>query len=197
MAMVAESSRAALVIAPHQRANPVDGVAGDDRHLLRGQALRQEPDNLPVAARHGVSRAAIPHRQVVDRDMGSDRESFWHARIIHQDLVLDGHSSRLDSRELQLPQLQQRQEDRPHMERLEQLTTTNQLDKFTSRLENDLKLFRLVEPGTRHLAATCCQEAMPLVVVCGRVVRQDTTPMEVLARLASFFEPFTTCGFEG
>jgi hypothetical protein len=87
MAMGAQSSRAALVIPPHQRAKPVDGVAGADRHLLRGQALRQEPDHLPVAARHGGSRAAIPPRQVVASDMGLDRASFWHARIIHQDLV--------------------------------------------------------------------------------------------------------------
>jgi hypothetical protein len=83
------------------------------------------------------------------------------------------------------------------MERLEQLTSTNQLHEFTSWLENHLKLFRLVEPATRHLAAPCRQEAMRLVVVCGRIGRQDTTPMEVLARIARFFEQFTTCGFEG
>ena len=91
-----------------------------------------------------------------------------------------------------MAQLQQRQENRTHMERLEQLTLTNQLDAFTSRLEDDLKLLRFLEHGTRHLAATRRQEAMGLVVVRGRIGRQDTTPTEVLARVASLLEKFTT-----
>jgi hypothetical protein len=87
MATVAQMQRAALVIASGTRADPVDGVTSDAGHLLGGQPLGEEPNDLSMAPRHGLFRLAIACRQLMEREVCLNRESFWHAHIIHQDSV--------------------------------------------------------------------------------------------------------------
>jgi hypothetical protein len=76
-----------LVVAPDNGAEPADRVARDRGHLRGGQALRQQPDDLPVTAHDGIFGLAIPDLQLVNSEMCLDRQSFWHAIIIHEDLV--------------------------------------------------------------------------------------------------------------
>jgi hypothetical protein len=76
-----------LVVALGERADPVGRVAGDGGHPFRGQALGQQPDDLPMAARHRLFGGAIAMLQCVKREVWLNGKSFWHVRIIHPDLV--------------------------------------------------------------------------------------------------------------
>jgi hypothetical protein len=49
--------------------------------------VRQQPDNLPRAARHGILGPAIVCGQCVNTKICVDCKSFWQAIIIHEDLV--------------------------------------------------------------------------------------------------------------
>jgi hypothetical protein len=52
VAAVVQPGRPLLVIASDHDADPVDCVARDRGDLGGGQPLRQQPDNLPMAAHH-------------------------------------------------------------------------------------------------------------------------------------------------
>jgi hypothetical protein len=59
MAPVAQARWAVLVIALGHSAHLVGRVAGDRGHPFRGQALGEQPDHLPLAARDRVFGGAI------------------------------------------------------------------------------------------------------------------------------------------
>jgi hypothetical protein len=77
----------ALGVAPGKGAEPVDRVARDRGDWRGGQALRQQPDDRPMAARPGIVGPAIVCCQCITTEMGVDRKSCWHVIMIHEDLV--------------------------------------------------------------------------------------------------------------
>jgi hypothetical protein len=87
LAPVAHMQRAALLITSGKGVGPVDGVTSDAGRLLGDQPLGEEPNDVPMAPRHGLFRLTIACRQRSEREVGLNRESFWHAHIIRQELV--------------------------------------------------------------------------------------------------------------
>jgi hypothetical protein len=88
MAPVAQPGGALLVVALRDCADPLDGVAGDGRHLLRGFPLGEQPEHLPVAAGDRIAGVLITRGQFLRAQVWVDHELFWHTSIIHQDWVL-------------------------------------------------------------------------------------------------------------
>ena len=86
-ATVVHPCRPLLGIASGQEADPGDRVARDRGDWRGGPSVRQQPDNLPMAARHGLLGPAIGCGQCVNPKRCVDCKSFWHAIIIHEDLV--------------------------------------------------------------------------------------------------------------
>jgi hypothetical protein len=90
VAAVLHPRGSALVGPPSERANPVGRVAGAPGDLRGGPPLRQQPDDLPMTARHGIFGSAIVCCQFINTEMCLDRQSFWHVSIIHKDLISNG-----------------------------------------------------------------------------------------------------------
>ena len=72
MTAIAEARRTVSVVALGNGAHPVGRVAGDGSHLLRGAALGEQPDHLPVAARDRIPGGAIASLQCVKREKWLD-----------------------------------------------------------------------------------------------------------------------------
>jgi hypothetical protein len=72
MAAVLKPGRPLLVVTPGHGADPVNGIARDHGYLRRGQSLRQQPNDLPVATRHGIFGPAIAPLQLVKCEMCLD-----------------------------------------------------------------------------------------------------------------------------
>jgi hypothetical protein len=72
MAAVLKPGRPRVGGAPGHGADPGDGVTGDGGHLRGGPSLRQPPDDLPMATRHGSIGPTRAGLQRLQCEMGSD-----------------------------------------------------------------------------------------------------------------------------
>lgn len=78
VAPVAEGVGACLVVAPHELADPAHAVASDLRHLWARLALRQQPDNLKVAALDWILGAPVALLQLGQAQMLRHHGAFRH-----------------------------------------------------------------------------------------------------------------------
>jgi hypothetical protein len=87
MTPVADTCGAVLIVALSDGTHPVDGVAGNGGHLFGDQSLAEQPNDLPVAACHGIFGRPIPLLQFILGEVWLNDKSLWHIRIIHPELV--------------------------------------------------------------------------------------------------------------
>jgi hypothetical protein len=73
MAAVAHSLGSSFIVAMDDGADPIQTVAGVFDDLLRGFALCQQPDDLPVASRNRVFRLAIADLDFFEIQVRFDR----------------------------------------------------------------------------------------------------------------------------
>src|SRR5829696_1556131 len=93
MPAIADAGWAVLPIPPRNLAHPIHGIAADPRHLGGGPATAQQPQDLPLAARHRIPRAPIPLLELSQGQVRGHPESSCHSPSLHPESVSDSQAS--------------------------------------------------------------------------------------------------------
>jgi len=91
---IAERRRTALIVAMSDAADPGQAVAGELLDLFGRLALRQQANELPVAALHRVFGLAITCLDFFEAQMRLDADWLFHNGSISRELILSARRER-------------------------------------------------------------------------------------------------------